>query len=83
MKYTVSRNVLLIARLCKLLIARGRGVHSTSWKFILYFVYIFIANWNFLTKFCSSDLIFKRNILTFLYLESETLAHVQLCNECN
>ena len=25
-----------------------------------------IANWNFLTKFCSSYLIFKRNILTFL-----------------
>ena len=30
-------------------------VHSTSWKFGLCFVYIFIADWNFLTKFCSSD----------------------------
>ena len=48
---------------------------STSWKFVLYFVYIFIANWNFSTKFCSSDLIFKRNVLTFLYSKSETSAH--------
>ena len=37
------------------------GVHSTSWKsstwwtFRLYFVYVFIADWNFLTIFCSSD----------------------------
>ena len=35
-------------------------VHSTSWKFGMYFVYFFIANWNFLTKFCSSDLSVKK-----------------------
>ena len=31
------------------------GVHSTSWKYILYFLYIFRTGWNFLIKFCSSD----------------------------
>ena len=56
------------------------SVHSTSWKFSLYFVYIFIADWNFLTKFCSSDPSFNRNILTPLYLKSETSAHAQLCD---
>ena len=54
---------------------------STWWKFGLYFVYIFIANWNFLNKFCSSHLILNRNILIFLYSKSETLAHAQLCNQ--
>ena len=64
----------------------GRGVHSTSWKFStwwkfgLYFVYIFIADWNFLTKFCSSDPSFNGNILTLLYLKSETSAHAQICD---
>ena len=53
---------------------------STSWKFGLYFVYFFIANWNFLTKFCSSDLSVNRNILTLLYLKSEASAHAQLRN---
>ena len=39
-------------------------VHSSSWKFGMYFVYFFIGNWNFLPKFCNSDLSVKRNILT-------------------
>ena len=62
------------------------AVHSTSWKcstwwkFSLYYVYIFIADWNFLTKFCRSDPSFNRNILTPLYLKSETSAHAQLCD---
>ena len=47
---------------------------------ILYFVYILIADWNFLTKFCSSDPSFNGNFLTFLYLKSETSAHAQLCD---
>ena len=37
---------------------------STSWKFSPYFVYFFIGNWNFLPKFCNSDLSVKRNVLT-------------------
>ena len=59
-------------------------VHSTSWKFSiswkfdLYFVYIFIADWSVLTKFCSSDPSFNRNTQTYLYLKSETTA--QLCD---
>ena len=53
---------------------------STWWKFGLHFVYIFIADWNFLTKFCSSNPSFNGNILTFLYLKSETSAHAQLCD---
>ena len=52
-------------------------MRSTSWKLSLYFVYIFIAHWNFLTKFCSSDPNFNKNILTSLYLISETTAHAQ------
>ena len=65
---------------------RLRGMHSTSWKFStwwklgLYFLYIFIMDWNFFTKFCSSDSSFNGNILTSLYLKSETSAHVQLCD---
>ena len=55
-------------------------IFSTWWKFDLYFVYIFIADWNFLTKFCSSGPTFNENILTFLYLKSDTSAHVQLCD---
>ena len=39
-----------------------------------------IANWNFLTKFYSSDPSFNGNILTSFYLKSETSAHVQLCD---
>ena len=57
-----------------------RAVHSTSWKFGLYFVYIFIADRNFLTNFCSSDPSFNRNILTSLYLKSETYVHAWLCD---
>ena len=66
--------------------SRIRTVHFTSWKFStwwkfgLYIVYIFLADWNFLTKFCGSDPSFNGNILTSLYLKSETLAHAQLCN---
>ena len=65
---------------------RWRCVHCTSWKFStcwkfsLYFVYIFIVDWNFLTKFCSSDPSFSRNILTYQYLKSEIFAHAQLCD---
>ena len=61
-------------------------VHSTSWKysawkkFSLYFLYIFIADRNFLTNFCSSDPSFNRNILISLYLKSETSALAQLCD---
>ena len=53
-------------------------VNATWWKFGLYFVYIFIADSNFLTKFYSSDPSFDRNVLTSLYLKPETSAHVQL-----
>ena len=53
---------------------------STCWKFGLYFVYIFIADWNLLTKFCSSDPSFNGNIFTFLYLKSKTSARAQLCD---
>ena len=42
------------------------------------FVYIFIADWNFLTKFGSSDPSLNRNILTSLYLKSEACARAQL-----
>ena len=55
-------------------------VHSSSWKFGLCFVYIFIADWNFLMKLCSSDPSFNRNILIYLYLKSKTSAHAQLHN---
>ena len=44
------------------------------------FVYIFIVDSNFLTKFCSSNPSFNENILTSLYLTSETSAHAQLCD---
>ena len=54
------------------------GVHSFFWKFGLYFVYIFIADWNFLTEFCSFDSGFNRNILTSLYLN---LKHLRICND--
>ena len=53
---------------------------SSRWKFGLYFVYIFIVDWIFLTKFCISDPSFNGNNLTFLYLKSETSADAQLCN---
>ena len=53
-------------------------VHFTSWKFALYFVYIFIVNWDILTKFCSSDPGLNRNISTSLHIKSETSAHAQL-----
>ena len=64
----------------------GPPVHSTSWKlstcwkFGLYFVYIFIADWNLLTKFCSLDPSFNGNIFTFLYLKSKTSARARLCD---
>ena len=48
------------------------------WKLELYFVYIFIADLNFFTKVCSFDPSFNRNILTSLYLKSETSTHAQL-----
>ena len=63
---------------------RKGAVHSTSckfstwWKFGLYFVYIFIADWNFLTKFCSSDPSFNGNILASLYLKSEISYYIQV-----
>lgn len=51
---------------------------STSWRFGLYFAYIFIVDRNFLTKFCRSDLSFNRNILTLLYMKFKTSAYVQI-----
>ena len=52
---------------------------------IFYFVKIrsvfclyFTVDWSFLIKFCSSDPSLSRNILTSLYLKSETSAHAQL-----
>ena len=56
------------------------GVYSTSWKLGLYFVNIFVANWNLLTKICNSVPSFNRRILTALYLKSQTSAHAQLRN---
>ena len=44
----------------------------------LYFVYILVEDWNLLTKLCSSDPNFNRNILTFLYLKSKTSGHAQI-----
>ena len=44
------------------------------------FSYIFIADYDFFTKFCSSDPRFNRNNLTSLYLKSETCAHMQMRN---
>ena len=55
-------------------------VHCTSWKLGLCFVYILIADWSFLAKFCSSDPSFNRIDLTSLNLKSETSAHEQLRN---
>ena len=61
-------------------------VHSTSWKcstwwkFGPYIVYIFIVDWNFVSKFCRSNPSFNGNILVSLYLKSETSAHAQLCD---
>ena len=51
--------------------------HSISWKWSLYFVYIFRTGWNSLIKFCSSDHSYSRNILRSLYLKFKTSAH---CN---
>ena len=48
-------------------------VHSTSWKCNLYFVNIFKAGCNFLTKFCSSDSSFNSSILKSLYVKFELL----------
>ena len=47
-------------------------VPSTSWKFSLYFVFIFRTAWNFLIKFSSSHQNFKRDNLITLYLSTET-----------
>ena len=41
------------------------------------FVYIFIPDWIFLTKFRSSDPSFNRNILKSLHLKFETSAHAR------
>ena len=57
----------------------ARGVHSTSWKCSLYFVYIFRTGRNFLIKFCSSDLSFSRNILKSLYLKFKKSNYLFLC----
>ena len=46
----------------------------------LYFVYIFIVDWNFLIKFCSSDPSFIGNILTSIYLKFKIYAHAQVCH---
>ena len=44
------------------------------------FAYTFIADGNFLNKFCSSHPNFNRNILTSLHFKSEISAHAQLRN---
>ena len=56
----------------------GGVVHSASWKYSMYFVYIFRTGWNFLIKFCSSDPSFNRNILRSLYLKFKTSAHAHI-----
>lgn len=58
----------------------GRPFLSDSGQgltFSLQFVYTFRTDWNFLTKFASSDPSFNRTILTLIYLKSEKYAHVQ------
>ena len=56
-----------------------RGVvHSTSWIFSLYFVYIFKTDWKLLFKFSSSDSSFDRIILRSLFLKFKTSAHAQI-----
>ena len=56
-------------------------VHSTSWKFGMYFVYFFIGNWNFLPKFFTYDLSKCQNkYFDILYLKSEISAHAQWRN---
>ena len=57
---------------------RERGVYSTSWKYSIYFVYIFRTGWNFLIKSCSSDSSFNRNFLRSLYLKFKTSAHAHI-----
>ena len=52
-------------------------VHSTSWIFSLYFVYIFKTDSKFLFKFTDSDSSFNSNILRFLSIKSKTSAHTQ------
>ena len=39
-----------------------------------------LSGLEFLTRLCSSDPSFNGNILTSLYLKSETFAHAQLCH---
>ena len=48
----------------------GGVVHSASWKYSMYFVYIFRTGWNFLIKFCSTDPIFNRSILRHLRMRT-------------
>ena len=55
-----------------------RCVRSTWWISSLHFVYIFRKDWNFLTKLCSSDPSFNRNILRSLYLKFKTSADAQI-----
>ena len=43
----------------------GGGVHSASWKFSLPFVHIFRTDWNFSTKFGSSDPSFNWHCYTW------------------
>ena len=52
--------------------------YSTSWKFSLHSVYIFGKDWNFWTKFQSTDLSFNRNILAPLNWKFKTCAHVRI-----
>ena len=48
------------------------GLHSTSWKFSRHFVHIVRTDWNIFITFRSSDPVFSRSLLTFLYLKFET-----------
>ena len=51
--------------------------YPTLWKFGLHFVYIFRTDWNFLTKFDSSDPGFK-SIWILLQLKFKTPAHASI-----
>ena len=57
---------------------RGGYVHSTSWKFTVYFVDVFKTDWNFFTKLGSFDPKLNWTTLKLLYLKFETSAPAQI-----
>ena len=54
---------------------RAEDVHSTLWKYSLYFAHFFRTYWNLFMKLGSSDPSFNWTIWTILHLKSETSAH--------